>query len=76
MILIGDKKELILILPVPKCRWIHLFCLGDKKHYRKDGTCKHTDAALRNLKSEYKKRVIVKGFGNKVEKKDLIIKWE
>ena len=31
-------------------------CFGPKSHYRKDGTCRHTDALLAALKSDWHRR--------------------
>ncbi len=63
MILVGDKKELVLVMQKPRSKWFYVACFGRKAHYRKDGYCKHTDAALRNVKPEFLHRVKVEPFG-------------
>lgn len=65
MMLIGHNKEVILLLRKPRSKWFSLCCIGRKKHYRKDGTCVHTDDVLKNIKPEEKYRVKVDPFGGK-----------
>lgn len=65
MVLIGDKKELILIVRKPRSKWYRVVCCGRKKHYRKDGTCKHTEAVLASMKPEIAARTKVDGWGGK-----------
>lgn len=65
MIAVTDEKGLILLIRVPRQRWYHLICFGRKRHYRKDGSCRHTDAALVRVKPELKPLVKVQGFGGK-----------
>lgn len=63
MIAIGDKKELILLLK--KGRGFALACFGTKKHYRKDGSCKHTDDMLSRMKPWHRARTKLDGFGGR-----------
>ncbi len=63
MMLIGDGKEVILLLRPPKARTYRLVCIGRKAHYRKDGSCKHTEEVLANIKPGV--RVRIDGFGGK-----------
>lgn len=65
MMLVGDGKEVILILQAPRSKWIKVCCIGRKRHYRKDGTCKHTEEVLANIKPELKPRVKVDPWGGK-----------
>lgn len=65
MILVGDRKELILLLRHHRSKRYHLCCIGRKRHYRKDGTCKHTESVLASIKPRIRKTVIVDGWGGK-----------
>lgn len=65
MFLIGDKGELILLARKPRSKWYHLTCFGTKRHYRKDGSCKHTEEALANIKPEARHRVRIDPWGGK-----------
>lgn len=69
MILIGDKKELILLIKSEQDKRLHLCCFGRKHHYRKDGTCRHTEDVLASIKPWHRARVVVDGFGGKRRKK-------
>ena len=65
MILLGDKKELTLLIK-PKGSRVHLLCcFGPKRHYRKDGTCKHTEDVLAHMSPWHRARTKVDGFGGK-----------
>lgn len=62
-------KTIILLLPDgpkrPVRRYV-LCCIGNKGHYRKDGSCAHTAAVLTSLKSDYwRARTRVDGFGGR-----------
>ena len=47
----------------PARRW-ELACFGRKRHYRKDGTCRHTELVLRQMRSDwYRARTRVLLFG-------------
>lgn len=65
MMLIGDRKEVILMLRRPRSKWWHLCCIGRKRHYRKDGTCKHTEQLLGQIKPEVRPRVKIDPWGGK-----------
>lgn len=65
MIFIGDKKEMVMLLRRPRQRWYALCCIGRKRHYRKDGTCKHTDMVLARVKPRSKKLVKIDPWGGK-----------
>ena len=65
MILIGDGKEIVLLLRKPGQRWYALCCIGRKRHYRKDGTCKHIDDVLTRVKPKARKLVKVDPWGGK-----------
>jgi len=61
MLLIGDKKEMILTYKQgrgPQIR-VTVVCFGSKRHYRKDGSCKHTEFLLAHMKPWYKSRCTV-----------------
>ena len=51
MWLLGDRNELILLTSTGKGSAIKykLVCVGRKRHYRKDGSCKHTAALLETI---------------------------
>lgn len=56
-----------------RSKWIELVCIGRKRHYRKDGSCKHTEALAARVKPEFKRRMKVSPFGGKdcaVERRD------
>jgi hypothetical protein len=66
VILIGEHpKTLIMVARKPHSKWWQVVCFGAKRHYRKDGTCKHTDEVLAMTKPEIKDRVRVQPFGGK-----------
>lgn len=65
MIAIGPKKELVLLLKRPRSRYYALACFGRRRHYRKDGTCAHTDDVLARVKPELLRLVKVNGWGGK-----------
>lgn len=48
-----------------RSKWWKAVCFGQKTHYRKDGTCVHTDDLLASLNPELVPvdRVRVEGFG-------------
>ena len=52
MVLLGDKGELILLISQGKGSRVHhnIVCFGARRHYRKDGTCKHTEALLGGMR--------------------------
>lgn len=62
---IGDKKEIVFWYPqgtYPRCK-VLIVCFGSKRHYRKDGSCKHTQALVEQLRPGYRQRVELHGFG-------------
>jgi len=67
MICMGDQHELILFGSIggDGRRTHKLVCFGTKRHYRKDGTCKHTAAILARLKPWHKARTHVTLWGGK-----------
>jgi hypothetical protein len=69
VIIIGDKKELILVSRKPRARYWTCICFGTKRHYRVDGTCKHTAEILAKLAPEYQGKVRVEGWGGKPPEK-------
>jgi hypothetical protein len=70
-VLIGDRKEMILLVERHnklnrRTGWFEIICFGRKRHYRKDGSCKHTESIIRDgISPKYQKRVKVIPFGNK-----------
>jgi hypothetical protein len=65
MMLLGRKKELILLTQYKKSKWFRLVCFGRKRHYRQDGTCVHTDEVLARVKPKVRYRVKIDPFGGK-----------
>lgn len=63
--LIGDKREIILLLRRPRSKWYRLCCIGRARHYRRDGTCKHTAAILADMLPDIRARTRVDGWGGK-----------
>jgi hypothetical protein len=49
-------KGLLVHVRVRGQRWYHLSCFGRKSHYRRDGSCEHTDALLAAL-TDYGRQV-------------------
>lgn len=65
MMLLGDKKEVILLVRKHRSRYYGLVCIGRKAHYRKDGSCKHTDFMLEHAKPEMRHLIKVDPWGGK-----------
>ena len=70
MIIIGDRKELVMLLPKrnkngKNSGYYTVFCAGAKRHYRKDGSCKHTQGVIQAAKPNYRKRISLVPFGGK-----------
>jgi hypothetical protein len=66
MILKADTGELVLFVSQgkgPKVRH-HLVCLGRKRHYRKDGMCRHLEGFLARMKPWHRSRTEVTLWGN------------
>lgn len=63
----GDHGELFMLVrkgPRPMPVRYGLVCFGTKRHYRKDGGCKHTAAVLAVLKPWHQARADVVPRGN------------
>lgn len=67
MLAVGHKKELILLTQYKKSKWFRLVCFGRKRHYRKDGTCVHTDEVMARVKPKIRYRIKIDPFGGKVQ---------
>lgn len=65
MIFIGDKKEIVMLMRRKRSKWYRLVCIGRKRHYRKDGSCKHTELFLEHMKPDIRNRTRVDGWGGK-----------
>lgn len=66
MMFVGQNpKSVILLTRKPKVRNYTLICFGRKSHYRVDGSCRHVEEILANVKPELKGRVKVDGWGGK-----------
>ena len=63
MMFVGDGKEVVMLLRKPRSKWYLLCCIGRKRHYRKDGSCKHVQEVLENVKPEIRHRVKVDPWG-------------
>lgn len=59
------SSTLIVVGRKARSKWWWVECFGQKSHYRKDGTCAHTDEVIARLNPEVVpvERVRVKGFG-------------
>ena len=71
MIRIGHNKELILTLPRlnkngKNSGYYSIVCFGRKRHYRKDGSCVHTEGLMKIVKPKFRKRTRIDPFGGKV----------
>jgi hypothetical protein len=64
-VFITADRTIVMVLRKPRSRWLHVCCIGQKRHYRKDGSCKHTEAVIANVKPEFRSRVALKPFGGK-----------
>jgi len=66
MILLGDRHELIVMLSDGKGSKVRhsLVCFGRKRHYRKDGMCKHVEALLAGTRPWHRARTAVTLWGN------------
>jgi len=58
VIFVGDRCITMLVRK-PRSRWYTLRCFGPKRHYRKDGTCRHVDQVLASVKPDKKHLVRV-----------------
>jgi hypothetical protein len=65
VIWVGPKREMIMLVRRHRQRWYALMCIGRKRHYRKDGTCPHTDAILKRVRPKFRKLVKVDPWGGK-----------
>jgi hypothetical protein len=65
VILLGDRKEMIVLFSDGRgARVRHsLVCFGRKRHYRKDGSCKHTEALLSRMRPWHRARTDLTLFG-------------
>jgi len=64
VILIGDHKEMIVVMGRSKRGPFSVACFGTKRHYRKDGTCKHLEAIVANLRTWHRRRTVVYLYGD------------
>jgi len=62
----GSKTRTIVAIMRTKrhSKYFKVACFGSKRHYRKDGSCVHTDATLAQVKPEYRYRVRLAPFGD------------
>lgn len=65
MLLIGGNKEIVCLITKGERqrKRAELICFGRKRHYRKDGTCKHTEAVVERIKPWYRSRLTIHRFG-------------
>lgn len=45
--------------------WTMVCCSASKRHFRRDGSCKHVDNAMAAVKPEIRPRVRIEAFGTK-----------
>jgi len=65
MVFVGEEpKSLVMLVRKPGKRTYTLVCFGAKKHYRVDGSCKHTAEVLANIKPGT--RVKLDGWGGEL----------
>lgn len=65
MMFVTEDKTVVLLLRKKRSKWYSLVCFGRKRHYRKDGSCKHTEALIAQLTPDCVARTKLKGFGGK-----------
>jgi hypothetical protein len=63
MLVVNEDKSLMLLIKKPRSKWYRMCCIGRKRHYRKDGSCKHTEQLFAALKPEIAARTKLDGFG-------------
>ena len=63
MLLVQPGPVMVVMGQRPRSRWYDMVCFGRKRHYRKDGSCMHTEAVLERLKPSIRKRTRVTPFG-------------
>ena len=51
MVFVADRC-IIMLVRRPRGRLYTLKCFGPKRHYRRDGTCKHIDQVLASVKPD------------------------
>lgn len=58
-------STIVMLTRKHRSKWFKVICFGQKTHYRKDGTCVHTDELVAALNPELAplERVRVEGFG-------------
>lgn len=56
-------KCLVMLVRKRRSRYYALACFGRKRHYRKDGSCAHTEAILARVKPRARKLVKVNPWG-------------
>lgn len=69
----GSGQTMVLHIPntrvsptKPYQNW-SLVCFGNKRHYRKDGSCAHTEAVIARLSLWYRSRTHLEPFGGKAQ---------
>ena len=68
MIAIGHNKEIVMLMSKPNKNgknsgYYTAVCFGRKRHYRKDGSCVHTQGLIDRAKPNYRKRIKIDPFG-------------
>jgi hypothetical protein len=63
----GSGSVIIMAGQKYRHRKIDIICVGNKRHYRKDGSCAHTDQFIDSMLPEFKPKARVVPFGGKAE---------
>jgi len=66
MIFKTDTGELVMLFSQGKGPKLYhnIVCLGNRRHYRKDGTCRHTEALLGLMRPWHRARATVTPWGS------------
>jgi hypothetical protein len=58
-------RHIVMVGRRHRSKWFEVVCFGAKRHYRKDGTCKHAEAVIARVKPRYARRAKIVPFGGK-----------
>lgn len=72
MFLVGHNKELFMVASKPdkngkNSGYYTAVCFGSKRHYRKDGSCIHTEGLFEAAQPRFRKRIKIAPFGGKAQ---------
>jgi hypothetical protein len=65
---ITEDRTVVVVGRKARSKWWSVCCIGRKRHYRKDGSCKHAHAVLEALQPDIKSRAKIEPFGGKARR--------